>query len=492
MAGMHHGPDEEDEAASRYLRSIQGSDNEPTPPAGPPVARRHARPPSDDPPPEPASGESLGLVGLPIARRSFRPPSDDTDPEEAPPPAGLPLAPTSTPAVVDDPSPASSEPTSLEDAPSRKRGLRQSRESRAGSDSTRFIPESHPVDRSALASGPALSVASHNIVPGVSSLGMPFAILPPSFESEGLVKLRAGDYRGSERYYATVVKQDAMSAAGWFGLGAARQGRGRIRAAVSCYVRALALDTDKFPLAALVIEARPGRPEIHFQVSMALAGHKTIRTTRVAIALLDEVMASPMTPTGLYSKTEATARRLRKDLEWLEAQGDQELLSIKKAAAWENKRHVITRGILVVVTLVVVAVGAFLAFQRSHSTALHDEGFELYKEAYRVEKRDANSVGRTGGNDAYTIYQEALARFVESARLYPENVPAQYMIARAAEGVLRQIPCHFGVQNAPKGMAAALRVRIQKAEAACRKADPRGKETARVKSYVDDAHHRIH
>lgn len=412
MAGRQHGPDDDDDAAARYLRRMQGDGATPGPDKPSPA------------PPLPAASPVAGATGLSShgdeePRRSF---------PGAPPPGWSSSLPKGAPFCL---------------------------------------------------------IPADTVLPGSTAEGRQVPLLPTWFLSDGLHMLRKGDYKAAEQYYEALTRKNADEAEGWLGLGAAWQGRGSTSQAVACYVKGLELDEHLFPLAALAVEATPGKPAVLYNLAVALSRQDKRRCYRTAISIFEEVMASATTSRRLYQKADAARRKAKDGLEWLEARENPSMMSLKKTAQRQKRWRTIVHTVFFAVTVTAVTWIGWQAYHRSRAETLYQQGMLTYTQGHRVATYGSSKLTAAEGKDAYLLYTEALDHFRESIRFRPTSFEAHFMIVKAGQQALRHLARHFGSEKTPPELVQQLHSQIEAADAYCRKADPGGHETRRQQGLLD-------
>jgi len=274
--------------------------------------------------------------------------------------------------------------------------------------------------------------------------------LPSWFLSDGLTALRNSQPREAGVYYQAMVNSQPERAEGWLGLGAAMLGLGDQRKASELLLKGQEIEKD-FPLGALVAEAKPGDPQALYHFAGVMLGQGTKAASLAAMLILDECMASPLTPEPLYLKADLLRRKAREQLEIWEARANPAMMSMKRNAL---RQRIFGNAVRILSVLAVVIIGV-LVYQyfsnRFKSEALVRLGTDEYIEAYRlatlgVTKRQS----RAGTSDPLIILARAYEKFTVAAQLSPAEFDPQYMRYKSLEFMLGFGRRYRPISGAPK------------------------------------------
>lgn len=298
--------------------------------------------------------------------------------------------------------------------------------------------------------------------------------LPVHFASEGLNMLRLGDHGGAAGYYEAEAKRDPARAEGWLGIGAAFFGAGQFKKALTYLLKGAHIDT-RFPIGALLEEAKPGQPRVMFNMAELFLTIDDPVAVQTAISILETCMASPAAPADLYASANEMRRHGRERLEDMELADKPALLAMKKGARRQKVTSHVVRVVMTLVVVVGLSVGVwfgyhFVQFRRYMSAGMLD-----FKEAYRTVNLGTSTLNATKNATPSELYRRAFDAFEKAAAHRPTSFTALFMSVRSGQHLLQLARGDKLTQKVSPQMLGQIEQDVKKAQARMRTLDPSGK-----------------
>jgi tetratricopeptide (TPR) repeat protein len=271
--------------------------------------------------------------------------------------------------------------------------------------------------------------------------------LPIWMASEGLNMLRQGDYEGAAEYYENEAKRDADRAEGWLGIGAALVGSGEYKKAVTYLLKGMEFDKS-FPIGALLSEAKPGHPQVLFNLAELFLTVETPLSVQSAISILDECLASPTTPQKLYMKSDELRRKSREKLANLQIADKAGLLELQKKARKTRAASGAIRFLFTLVFLALLGAGGWFGYNFFQATRLYKQGMLDYSEAHHIAEVGSGSLNSSQNiSDPLDLYYKAYTEFKQSSDFGPKDFHTWFMLTRSGEAILERARASSAVQK---------------------------------------------
>lgn len=309
--------------------------------------------------------------------------------------------------------------------------------------------------------------------------------LPLYFASEGLKRLRKGDFDGATEYYRQEAARAPSRAEGWLGMAAAAFGSGDLKTATQYLNKGAAIDST-FPVGALMSDARPARPDLLFELANeSMAGDEAI-SYQNAVAILNEIVNTPTAPRQMRKRAEGMVRRCRGRLEELRL-AHPKLLAMKREAERQKLVQRLRLYLIVCIAAIGIGGGGWIAYTYSQWMVHSRQGLAHYRSAYRMINLGPNAVETAdSGSDAVDLYAQACADFHEAQQYRKGEFTAHYMAVKAGEAVL-DLANAGKVRHALSPLTLSqIQVTIRDSTAVMRELDPSGTQAVKEQVELDE------